>query len=322
MYTPPFDISQQAINLIASISAQIERYAIHLERNDGLQLRKANRIKTIHSSLAIEGNTLTETEVRDIIDGKQVIAPAREIQEVRNAIRTYEAYDSFNPHNVNDLLRAHKLLMEGLTEDAGRFRKGGVGVFGEKGLVHLAPPADRVPMLIDGLLGWLKSSGDHLLIRSCVFHYEFEIIHPFSDGNGRTGRLWQSHILGQLNPLFKHLPVENIVYANQQAYYNAIAASTKAGQSGPFIDFMLDKILTALQEHRSEGQDKLQDKLPDSALSVLKCILDDNSVTANKIAEQTGLKERQVRSHIAALKAAGAIRRVGSNKTGHWEIIV
>ena len=260
--------------------------------------------------------------MRDIIDGKQVIAPAREIQEVRNAIRTYEAYDSFNPHNVNDLLRAHKLLMEGLAEDAGRFRKGGVGVFGEKGLVHLAPPADRVPMLIDGLLGWLKSSGDHLLIRSCVFHYEFEIIHPFSDGNGRTGRLWQSHILGQLNPLFKHLPVENIVYANQQAYYNAIAASTKAGQSGPFIDFMLDKILTALQEHRSEGQDKLQDKLPDSALSVLKCILDDNSVTANKIAEQTGLKERQVRSHIAALKAAGVIRRVGSNKTGHWEIVV
>ena len=153
MYTPPFDISPQAINLIASISAQIERYAIHLERNDGLRLQKANRIKTIHSSLAIEGNTLTETKVRDIIDGKQVIAPAREIQGVRNAIRTYEAYDSFNPHNVNDLLRAHKLLMEGLAEDAGRFRKGGVGVFGEKGLVHLAPPADRVPMLIDGLLG-------------------------------------------------------------------------------------------------------------------------------------------------------------------------
>lgn len=117
MYTPPFDISPQAINLIASISAQIERYAIHLERNDGLRLQKANRIKTIHSSLAIEGNTLTETKVRDIIDGKQVIAPAREIQEVRKAIRTYEAYDSFNPHNVNDLLRAHKLLMEGLAED-------------------------------------------------------------------------------------------------------------------------------------------------------------------------------------------------------------
>ena len=217
--------------------------------------------------------------------------------------------------HINCLWRAWQKMRD--------FRKGGVGVFGEKGLVHLAPPADRVPMLIDGLLDWLKSSGDHLLIRSCVFHYEFEIIHPFSDGNGRTGRLWQSHILGQLNPLFKHLPVENIVYANQQAYYNAIAASTKAGQSGPFIDFMLDKILTALQEHRSEGQDKLQDKLPDSALSVLKCILDDNSVTANKIAEQTGLKERQVRSHIAALKkAAGAIRSVGSNKTGHWEIIV
>ena len=150
MYTPPFNISSQAINLIAEISAQIERYAIRLE-NDGLLLRKANRIRTIHSSLAIEGNNLSEGQVRDIINGKNVVAPLREIQEVKNAIRTYDLYGSLNPFSIDDLLRAHGSMMEGLADDAGRFRRGGVGVFSETVLVHMAPPADRVPQLISYL---------------------------------------------------------------------------------------------------------------------------------------------------------------------------
>ncbi len=180
----------------------LERCSIAIESDDSLRLRKANRIKTIHSSLAIEGNSLTEEDVRDILNGKNVIAPIRQIQEVRNAIRAYELYGSLNPFKESDLKQAHAVIMEALTPDAGRYRSGGVGVFGDKGLVHLAPGAAMVPSLMGNLFEWLNSSKDHLLIRSCVFHYEFEFIHPFSDGNGRTGRLWQSLILGQLHPVF------------------------------------------------------------------------------------------------------------------------
>ncbi len=249
MYIPPFEISSKSINLIADISAQIERYAIRLE-NEGLKLRKANRIRTIHSSLAIEGNNLSENQVRDIINGKNVIAPLREIQEVKNAINTYEMYSTLNPFSIDDLLKAHGSMMQALTNDAGRFRRGGVGVFSETGLVHMAPPADRVPQLIADLMGWLASASDHLLIRSCVFHYEFEFIHPFSDGNGRIGRLWQSLILGKLHSLFEHLPVENMVYSNQQEYYDAITESSRKGQCGPFIEFMLGEILSTLKSHQ------------------------------------------------------------------------
>ena len=250
MYIPPFIVSAEAINLIAEISAQIERYAIRLEQEDGLRLRKVNRIKTIHSSLAIEGNKLSEDQVRDIIDGKNVVAPIKEIQEVRNAIKIYEMYPTLDAFKEKDLLKAHGVMMQALVDYAGHYRSGGVGVFGEKGLVHLAPPADRVPMLMGDLFDWLKHSKDHLLIRSCVFHFEFEFLHPFIDGNGRMGRLWQSLILGKLHPLFEHLPVENMVYSNQQQYYDAITACTNAGQSGPFIDFMLNEIYKTLKSHQ------------------------------------------------------------------------
>jgi len=226
-YKPPFTISSKAINLIAEISAQVERYAIQLEQKNGLLLRKINRIKTIHGSLAIEGNSLSESVITDIIDGKIVVAPIREIQEVKNAIRTYDAYPSLNPFSIKDLLKAHNLMMDSLLDDAGRFRSSGVGVFSGNIAIHVAPPAKRVPILMDDLFDWLQNSEDNLLIKSCVFHYEFEFIHPFSDGNGRIGRLWQSLILGKLHPIFEYLPVENIVFANQQGYYDAINESTK-----------------------------------------------------------------------------------------------
>lgn len=246
LYTPPFTVSAEAINLVAEISAQVERFAIRLEQADGLLLRKANRIKTIHSSLAIEGNTLSEEEVKDVINGKQVVAPLREIQEVKNAIKTYELYPTLDAFNESDMLKAHGVMMQALVDNAGHYRSGSVGVFGNQGLVHLAPPAERVPLLMADLFRWLQHAQDHLLIRSCVFHYEFEFIHPFVDGNGRMGRLWQSLILGKLNPVFEHLPIENMVYSNQQKYYEAISKSTKAAESGPFIDFMLEEILKTL----------------------------------------------------------------------------
>ena len=341
MYIPPFSVSSEAINLIAEISGMIERYAIRLEQEDGLRLRKANRIKTIHSSLAIEGNTLTEGEVRDVIDGKNVVAPIKQIQEVKNAIATYELYPTLNPFSVKDLLKAHGVMMQALVDDAGRFRRGGVGVFGEQGIVHLAPPADRVPMLMNDLFDWLKTSKDHLLIRSCVFHYEFEFIHPFIDGNGRTGRLWQSLILGKLHPMFEHLPVENMVYANQQAYYDAITASTKAAQSGPFIDFMLGEIYKTLKEHQGEELSKTEVEHIDKEFGLkfgeefgikygikfgindkqLLLLLNSNpSLTASEAAERIGMSQRGVEKLMKRLKDIGIVSRQGSRKNGLWII--
>lgn len=339
MYIPPFTVSAEAINLIAEISGQIERYAIRLEQEDGLRLRKANRIKTIHSSLAIEGNMLSEDEVRDIIDGKNVVAPVKQIQEVKNAIATYELYPTLNPFNMKDLLKAHRVMMQALLDDAGKFRRSGVGVFSEKGLVHMAPPADRVPTLMGDLFDWLKASNDHLLIRSCVFHYEFEFIHPFIDGNGRTGRLWQSLILGKLHPLFEHLPVENMVYANQRAYYDAITASTNAGQSGPFIDFMLNEIYETLKSHQGEelpsdnanpidkqfgvkfGKEfgaKFGVKFGANEKQVLILLDETPSLSAAEIAKLIRISKRGVEKQLKKFKDLGVITRQGSDKTGLW----
>lgn len=341
MYIPPFTVSAEAINLIAEISAQIERYAIRLEQEDGLRLRKVNRIKTIHSSLAIEGNTLSENQVRDIIDGKNVVAPIKEIQEVKNAIKTYEMYPTLDAFKEKDLLKAHGVMMQALVDNPGQYRRGGVGVFGEKGLVHLAPPADRVPMLMSDLFDWLKHSKDHLLIRSCVFHFEFEFIHPFIDGNGRTGRLWQSLILGKLHPLFEHLPVENMVYSNQQQYYDAITASTNAGQSGPFIDFMLNEIYKTLKAHQGEklavninnptekefgikfGEEfgiKYGIKFGINEKALLLMLNSNPSSTAADVAKIIGISLRGAEKIIKRLKDAGVISRVGSRKNGLWII--
>lgn len=324
MYIPPFEISSRTINLIAEISAQIERYAIRLE-NEGLKLRKANRIRTIHSSLAIEGNNLSENQVQDIINGKNVIAPLREIQEVKNAIKTYELYSSLNPFSITDLLKAHETMMFALSDDAGRFRQGGVGVFSEKGLVHMAPPANRVQGLIEDLMEWLASSNDHLLIRSCVFHYEFEFIHPFSDGNGRMGRLWQSLILGKLHPLFEHLPVENMVYSNQQAYYNAISQSNCKGECSPFIEFMLGEILTTLKTHQGNEIDVNVGRnvgrnydLNESEHQVLELIIENNRLTIKEVSLLLSFSQRQVERLFASLKSKGVLSRQGSTKNGFW----
>lgn len=342
MYTPPFTITSRIVNLIAEIAAQMERYALRMEQEDGLRLRKANRIKTIHSSLAIEGNTLTEGQVRDIMDGKVIVAPIRQIQEVKNAIATYELYPSLNPFEVKDLLKAHGTMMMALTDDAGHFRRSGVGVFSDTGLVHMAPPPQRVAGLMEDLFEWLRSSEDHLLIRSCVFHYEFEFIHPFSDGNGRTGRLWQSLILGRLHPLFEHLPVENMVYSNQQKYYDAIGDSTKAGNSNPFIEFMLGEILKTLKEHQGEeleidtslspmerqfgvlfGKEfgtKFGVKFGINDKQLLLLLNSNPAFTAADIAERIGMSKRGVEKLIKKFRDLGVLSRHGSTKTGLWII--
>ena len=323
MYKPPFTISSKAINLIAKISAQIERYAIRMEQSDSLRLRKVNRIKTIHSSLAIEGNNLSEGEVRAILEGKNVIAPQKEILEVRNAVKTYELYPTLNPFSIEDMMKAHLTMMSGLVDEAGMFRRRGVGVFDGTTAVHIAPPAERVNDLMNDLFVWLENSDDHLLIRSCVFHYEFEFIHPFADGNGRIGRLWQSLILGKLNPLFEHLPVENMVYANQQAYYDAIAQSSAIGNSQPFIDFMLQEILNALEDHKGQTVDEIGEanSLSENEIKVLGLIRSDRHISAKRLAEEIGASQRQVERILAELKGRSIVRRVGANRNGYWEVI-
>ena len=323
MYKPPFTVSPKAINLIASISSQIERYAIKMEQDDTLRLRRANRIKTIHSSLAIEGNTLSEGEVQAVLEGKTVVAPIKEIQEVRNAIKTYELYPQLDPFSLQDLLLAHGTMMAGLVDEAGMFRKGGVGVFDGDKPVHIAPQADRVRDLMNDLFVWLENADDHLLIRSCVFHYEFEFIHPFADGNGRIGRLWQSLILGRLNPIFEHLPVENMVYSNQQAYYNAINKSSYLADSGPFIDFMLEEILNALIDHQGKSNADIADEkgLNYQQERVLGYLRADRHMTAAKIAKDLDMSARQVERMLADLKAKGIIRREGANRNGYWIVL-
>ena len=317
IYTPPFTISAKAISMIAEISALMERYAIRLEQHDALKLRKANKIKTIQSSLAIEGNTLSESQVTDILDGKKVVAPLREIQEVKNAIATYDIFAKLDPFSVKDLLKAHGLMMAALVDKAGQFRHGGVRVFAGTQAVHIAPPAERVPALIHDLFDWLKHAEDHLLIRSCVFHYEFEFIHPFADGNGRMGRLWQSLILARLNPVFQHLPVETMVHDNQQQYYQAINASTNAGNSGIFIDFMLHELLQALQLHQGAPLGGVNGGVIDGVNAVWEYIRYHPGSRANAIADALNIPLRTVERYLKQLKP-DAIEFRGAPRNGGY----
>ena len=217
-------------------------------------------------------------------------------------------------------------MMKALIDDAGRFRRTGVGIFGEQGCVHVAPPADLVPFLMHDLFDWLINAPDHLLVRSCVFHYEFEFIHPFSDGNGRCGRLWQSLILGQLHPLFAHLPVENMVYANQQEYYNAITESNSRTDCCPFINFMLQEILNTLEFHQGETIDphvgiNVGTNVGINEQKLLSLIARSPHISAREMAASLGITQRQCERILATLKQQQRIRRSGSNKSGYWEII-
>ncbi|MBQ2560033.1 MAG: Fic family protein [Fibrobacter sp.] len=307
--------------MATEISALVERFVIRLEQTDGLKLRKANKIKSIHSSLAIEGNSLSEEVVSDIINGKRVLAPPREILEVKNALATYELYPKLNPFSLEDLLKAHGVMMQGIKPDAGKFRNCNEGVFSGSKCIHLAPPPDRVPALMEDLFDWLKNSKDHLLVRSCVFHYEFEFIHPFSDGNGRTGRLWQSLILGKLNPSFEFLPVENMVYANQRKYYDAIAKSTKAGESTPFVEFMLQNILATLKKYKnttlaSAGSTN-NVKLTSRQQKIVE-LIQNGDATTESLAKKFKVSARTIARDLATLQENEIIVRDGSRKTGRW----
>lgn len=245
-YTPPFTITPAILKLVGEISEWIGRYSLAADAALTPRLRRANRIRTIHGSLAIEGNTLNLEQVTAIVDGKRVIGAPRELQEVRNALIAYERMEICNPAQVDDLLAAHRALMLGLVDRPGEFRIGGVGIKRDDEVIFVAPPAARVRGQIEDLLAWLAETPDHPLIASAVFHYEFEFIHPFIDGNGRMGRLWQTLILSRWQKTFAHIPIECVIRDCQTGYYEALTESNTRGESTPFILFMLTVIRDAV----------------------------------------------------------------------------
>ncbi len=244
---PPYTITPAIVNLVAQIGEGLGRLSAMGDTAATLRLRRANRIRTIRGSLAIEGNTLTEAQITAILDGKRVMAPPREIQEVCNAIEAYDRFEKWRPEAEKDLLEAHHVLMAGLIDEIGVYRSGDVGVMGDGRVIHMAPPASRVPPLMQALLGWLAVGDAHPLIAGSVFHYEFEFIHPFADGNGRLGRLWQTLILTRWNPLFADIQAESLVHAHQDAYCRALQESTKQTDAAPFIEFMLGVVYDAIK---------------------------------------------------------------------------
>ena len=332
MYVPPFTISAEIIRLIGEISEQVGSIMTRLGDNvPSPQLRKKNQIKTIHSSLAIENNTLSLKQITDIIDGKRVLGAPDEIQEVKNAIEAYHLMPELDAFKEKDLLRAHELMMKDLVRNSGHYRHEGVGVFdGNGNCLHMAPPPERVPELMGDLFEWVKKTDVHPLVRSCVFHYEFEFIHPFIDGNGRMGRYWQTMLLSRWKGIFAWLPVETIVKEHQQEYYHVIQKCDQAGESTLFVEYMLRCLLDAMANYDdddAEVQDKIQDKVQDKfpevsqpVWDVFDIIRNNPKVTVNSICEQINLKERQIYKHIAQLKSLGLIVRVGSNKTGYWKV--
>lgn len=245
-YKPPYTITSKMLDFISDIMRLVGKLSNISDLDHKPRLRRANKINSIYSSLAIENNALTKKQVTDIINGKLVIGPKRDIIEVKNAIKVYDDIVNINPFDMVDLLKYHGIMMQSLVDDSGKFRLGQEGVFDGDKVIFMAPPADRVPILMRNLFDYLNNYDENILIKSCVFHYEFEFIHPFSDGNGRMGRLFQTCLLASKEKIFIHLPVESIIKERQQAYYKAIANSNQAGNSNMFIEFMLDSIFETL----------------------------------------------------------------------------
>ena len=245
---PPYEITPKILKLITSISERIGEVNASFLNRPSPKLRKQNRIKTIHSSLKIEGNKLTEEQITALIENKRVIGPKKDVVEVLNAIGIYENLASYNPKNEKAFLKAHQNLMEGLIEKPGKYRNQGVGIVKGSKLEHLAPPFENVPFLMKDLFEYLKNKDEIELIKSCVFHYEMEFIHPFLDGNGRMGRIWQTLILMEKYPVFEFLPFETLISNDQEKYYKALRESDKSGQSTKFIEYMLEVIDVSLSE--------------------------------------------------------------------------
>ena len=325
IYSPPFSITPKMLNLVSLISENIGKLEVLAPTSITPNLRKANKIKTITGTLAIEGNTLGIEKVTAILEGKRVIGSVREIAEVNGAIKVYEYLSNFDYKNINDLLLAHTMLMEEILKNAGNYRTSNVGVGSEDGVVHVAPPHAQVSNLMQQLFSWLKTSDIHPLIKSSIFHYEFEFIHPFIDGNGRIGRLWQSLILYEWKSIFSAIPIESVVKDTQQGYYDALENSGSMGESTPFIEFMLESILKACEtEISNQKNDPLNvpKNVPIKRLEqILNLIKEDNNITIEQLAHICKVSDKTIKRDIAKLKEQELLSREGSLKSGAWKII-
>ena len=291
-YTPPFHITDKSINLLAKISEQLGRIKTSRRSVVNPRLRRQNRIRTIHSSLAIEQNTLSLEQVTAILDGKRVLGPPDEIREVQNAYSAYELITALNPFSVKDMLNAHRAMMDGLIAENGRFRSGGVGVFNGKSLIHMAPPAELVQGQIKDLMRWYKKSEMHPLLKSAVFHYELEFIHPFADGNGRMGRMWHSLLLGKWNDLFFYLPIEELIRANQKEYYDNLERADREADSSAFVEFMLQIIHDSLREFDNAKQTDQGSNQDESAVKKLLDALGTETLSARELMQRMGLSHK------------------------------
>jgi Fic family protein len=292
-YKPPFHMTDRITNLVAEISEQIGRIKVLSHGNLNPHLRKENRIRTIHSSLAIEHNSLSLEQVTAIVDGRHILGNPNEIREVKNAYDAYEMELSLDPYSVSDLLKAHRVMMEGLIPENGKFRSGGVGIFDGDVVVHMAPPARLVPGEIEDLFAWYRSSEIHPLIRSAIFHYEFEFIHPFADGNGRMGRMWHSLLLGKWNELFYWLPIEELIRSRQQEYYDALGKSDREADSSAFVELMLEIILDTLKETSVVGNAESDEpNMLSPSIRKLMEALGNEELSAVEIMERLGISHR------------------------------
>ncbi|HBB15329.1 MAG TPA: cell filamentation protein Fic [Treponema sp.] len=323
MYTPPFTITSKSIDLISKISEKIGEMNFLASESQHVNLRKKNRIKTIHSSLAIENNSLSIEQITAIIDGKRVLGAPNEIQEVKNAVQAYELLLTLDSTSEKDLLRAHGIMMKDLVIRAGKYRNDGVGIFDGKEVVHVAPPAERVPLLMADLFEWLKTSDAHPLVKSCVFHYEFEFIHPFQDGNGRIGRLWQSAILKDWRNIFAWLPVESLIKEKQAEYYSALNVSDTSADSTFFIEFLLGLILSTIEdilESHVKVTVNVTQKVTVNQQKILELIKENPHITQNELTQAVGIARKNIVSNMKKLQEAGLLVRHGADKNGWWEV--
>ena len=317
---PPFEITNAMIDHVAEIAELVGRLTSINQLSANPHLRRTNRIRTIHGSLAIEQNTLTLEQVTAVLNGKQVLAPPKDIAEVKNAYEIYERLDELDPYSVDDLLTAHGIMTRGLVDESGVFRSKPVGVVDQEGhILHFGTLPQYIPDLVMELLDWVKNSDVHMLIRSCVFHYEFELIHPFADGNGRVGRLWHTLLLSKWNPAFAWLPVESIIHDRQQEYYAAINASNDAGESTVFIEFMLSAIKASLTDaiNLSDGMsDGPMDKATMRWKQIEKFLKTHPFIMNADVRELCGVSAATANRILTGLAAEGNLTKC--REGGHW----
>ncbi len=322
-YVPPFTVTDEITNLVIEIAEILGSISVSGDNLPAPMLRKQNRIKTIQSSLAIENNSLSVEQITAIVEGKRVLGPPNEIQEVKNAIDAYNLLFELNPYKEADLLKAHRFMMTDLVKENGRFRSGGVGVFDGQRCIHMAPPAIRVPILIKDLMTWVKKTKVHPLISSCVFHYEFEFIHPFQDGNGRIGRLWQTVILKDWKEVFAWIPVESLIKENQIEYYDTLKSCDHNADSSNFIEFMLSLLLKAIEEiieNEKKVTVKVSVKVTVNQQKILNAIKENPFVTQEELVQIVGIAKKNIVNNMNKLQENGIIKRIGADKNGRWEI--